>query len=121
MTSTGCHLKLNGSMPAGQVQQLIIHFWLNTHSSMRKLKGKLIKLARRNLIREDCMICMITYGNGCRTSGMILMKVLQMIVVLGKMEKAHIESAMMAAGASLPSQGGRQLTTETFQTAATVT
>src|SRR5450759_1517607 len=90
LASTACHRKLNGNMPVGLVhkQDFIL---VTMNQNLRNMHGtlkiqilKLIQLVRRNQISGDFMICIGKTGNGLRTDGMIIIKALLMMVMLGK-------------------------------------
>jgi hypothetical protein len=53
------------------------------------------------------MIYMVMFGNGFRTGGIIIMKELLPMVVLGKMETSQFVCFVVAAGAAAPGSAGR--------------
>lgn len=80
---------------------------MNMRGTVRTQVMKLIQLARRNLTLGNFMICKGIYGNGFKTSGMIIMKVLLLMVMLGKMEVAIFVWYVVAAGTNMPGTAGQ--------------
>ena len=90
------------------------------HGSSKIQVLKLIQLARKSLTLGVFMTCMEMYGNGAKTSGMIIMRGLLQTKELGKVETAIPVFFAVAAGAATQGHVDRRIEVGSFQATSTI-